>query len=100
MYIHPPRSPHFHSLSSKQGDQLCQVVLKTRTISPIKASKYSTTYQMHEQRGFFQGIDTCNVTNFGDFSFNSVLLEESESVSIANRPNVNSLLNPFNKVIF
>ena len=59
----------------------------------MKASKYSTTYQMHEQRGSFQGIDTCDVTNFGDFSFNSVFLDESESVSIANRPDVNSLLN-------
>ena len=59
----------------------------------MKTSKYSTTYQMHEQRGSFQGIDTCDVTNFGDFSFNSVFLDESESVSIANRPDVNSLLN-------
>ena len=49
MHIHLPRSPHGHALSSKQGDQLCQVINKTRTISPMKAAKYSNTYQMHEQ---------------------------------------------------
>ena len=47
---------------------------------------------MHEQRGSFQGIDTCDVTDFGDFSFCSVLLDESESRSIINRPDINSLL--------
>ena len=26
MYIHPPRSPHRHALSSKQGDQLSSCV--------------------------------------------------------------------------
>ena len=80
MYIHPPRSPHNHALSSKQGDKLCQVVNKTRTISPMKAAQYSNTYQMHEQRGSFQGVDTCDVTDIGDFSFTSVFLDESESL--------------------
>ena len=67
MYIHPPRSPHRHALSSKQGDQLCQVIHKTRTISPMKAAKYSNTYQMHEQRGNFNGIDTCSLTQYVNF---------------------------------
>ena len=47
---------------------------------------------MHEQRGSFQGIDTCDITDFGKFSFCSLLLDESESRSIANRPDINSLL--------
>ena len=68
LYIHPPRQPH-HTIPSQKGDQLCHAVIKPRLIKPMKASKYSNTYQMHEQRGSFQGIDTCNVTNFGDFSF-------------------------------
>ena len=47
---------------------------------------------MHEQRGSFQGIDTCDVTNFGDFGYCSKLLNESESRSIKHRPDINALL--------
>ena len=47
---------------------------------------------MHEQRGSFNGIDTCNVTNIGRFDFCSKLLDENESISIGNRPDINSLL--------
>ena len=39
---------------------------------------------MHEQRGSFQGIDTCNVCSVGDFSFPSIILDESESRTIIN----------------
>ena len=43
----------------------------------MKASKYFNTYQIHEQRVSFQGIDTCDVTIFGQFNYCSVLLDES-----------------------
>ena len=33
---------------------------------------------MHEQCGSFQGVDTCNVTKYGDFNYNPDLLHESE----------------------
>ena len=95
-YIHPPRQP-YHILPSAKGDQLCHVCIKPRTIKPMKASKYCTKFQMSEQRGSFQGVDTCSVTNFGDFSFTSVLLDESESRSIALRPDINALLMKFQK---
>ena len=91
LYIHPPRQPH-HIIPSHKGDQLCHAVIKPRLIRPMVASKFNITYQMHEQRGSFQGIDTCDITNFGDFSFCSVLLDESESRSIKYRPDINSLL--------
>ena len=58
----------------------------------MRASKYSNIYQMHEQRGSFQGIDTCDITDFGNFSYCSYLLDESESRSIMNRPDINSIL--------
>ena len=48
---------------------------------------------MHEQRGSFNGIDTCNINSYRKFNFNSKLLSEFESTSIINRPDVNSLLN-------
>ena len=47
---------------------------------------------MHEQRGLFQGIDTCSITQFGYFSFTSVILDESEGISIEMRPGINYLL--------
>ena len=63
----------------------------------MKASKYCTTYRVQEQRGTFQGIDTCNVTNFRDFSYCSRLLDESDSRSIKNRPDINVLLGNLEK---
>ena len=91
LYLHPPRQP-IHTLPSEQGDQLCHAVIKPRLIKPMKASSYCTTYQMHAMEGSFQGIDTCDVVNFGDFSFCSVLLHQSEILSIKHRPDINSLL--------
>lgn len=58
----------------------------------MKASKYCNIYQIHEQRGSFQGIDTCDITDFGNFSLCYLLLDESESRSIMNRPDINCLL--------
>ena len=92
MYIHPPRSPTHHNLCSKIGDQLSHAILKTRTISPLKVTKYSNTYQIHEQRGSFQGIDTCNVLEYGNFTTNSVFLAQLESYLIANWLDINALI--------
>lgn len=58
----------------------------------MKASKYSNTYQMHEQRGSFQGIDTCNVTTLADFAHESHLLRQFENLYVAQRPDIVSLL--------
>ena len=88
--LHPPRQP-FHILPSKQPDQLCHAVIKPRTIKPMKACKYSNSFQMHEQRGTFNGIDTCNVTSYGRFDFCSKILNKSEGRSIDNRPDKNPL---------
>ena len=93
-YIHPPNQP-FHILPSEKGDQLCHAVVKSRFIKPMRASKYSNIYQMQHQTGNFQGIDTCDIVNFGDFSYCSALLDESESRSLMKRPDINSLLDNF-----
>ena len=58
----------------------------------MKKSEYSDSYQMHEQRGTFNGIDTCNLTSFHNFSFRSKLLSEAESRAIINRHDINALL--------
>lgn len=89
--IHPPRQP-FHNLPSKYSDQLCHCCIKTRTVKPLKRKTYSNGYQMHEQRGTFNGVDTCNLTTYRQFGFRSKLLSDSESRSIIHRPDINSLL--------
>ena len=90
--IHPLQQP-FHILPSKCSDQLSHAVIQPRTVRPVKAALYSTSFQMHEQRGSFSGIDTCSISNTGDFSFSSRLLAESEARSIFLRPDINALLN-------
>jgi len=47
---------------------------------------------MHEQRGTFNGIDTCNVIDHGRFDQYSILRFEAEARSIFNRPDINVLL--------
>ena len=89
--IHPPRQPN-HILSSKYSDQLCHAVIKPRTISMSKAQKYSNTYQMHEQRGNFNGIDTCSLTQYRNFKLLSFLLQENELRSLKGRADINALL--------
>ena len=91
MMIHPPRQPR-GNLCSKYSDQLCHCVLRSRTIKPLQKRGYSTGYQMHEQRGTFNGIDTCNITSYRNFNIRSELLTDAESRSIINRPDINALL--------
>ena len=55
---------------------------------------------MSKQRGSFQGIETCSIKKFGDFSFTSVLLDESESRSTAMRPDINDLLSELQREIY
>ena len=52
---------------------------------------------MHEQRGSFQGVDTHDLRKYGDFCFCLVLLDESESRTIAYRPDINALLTKLKK---
>ena len=79
--IYTPCQPN-HILPSKSGNQLCHAVINAQTIRLIKASKFCTTFQIHEQQGFFQGVDTCDLRKYGDFSFCSILLDESETRTI------------------
>jgi len=90
LYIHPCRWKH--NLCSKCPDQLCQAVVNPRLLKPVKASKFSNTFQLFHQTGSFNGIDTCTATSFGKFDFTSHLLTEAEARSIANRPDINAHL--------
>ena len=63
----------------------------------MKAQKYSNTFQIHEQRGNFNGIDTYSITQFRNFKITYFLLQENESRSICDRPDINTLLDHFGK---
>ena len=89
--IHPCRQPD-HILPAKHADQIAHAIIQCRTIKPVKSTQYSTQYQMHEQRGTFNGIDTFGLTDFRRFDFTSKLSAESESRAIKNRPDINALL--------
>ena len=52
---------------------------------------------MKEQRGNFNGIDTCDITQYRNFKLLSYLLEENESRSLFGRPDINALLDQFVK---
>ena len=90
--FHPPRKRMAHIFPAPRSDQLCNAAIQSRTIKLMKATQYSTQFQMHEQRGTFCGIDTCSLTNFGRHDFTSFLLSRTESYTIAHRPDINSLL--------
>ena len=75
LYVHTLRQPN-HILPSKYSDQIYHAVIKPQTIKQMKAQKYSNNFQMQEQRGSFNGIDTCNVTQYLNFKLQSILLEE------------------------
>ena len=90
--LHTCRVP-FHICPAAHADQLSHCVVQSRLVKPMKASKYSTEFQMHEQKGTFNGIDTFSVTQFGKFNISSRLLAVSEARSIKNRPDINALLN-------
>jgi hypothetical protein len=58
--IHTCRSPG-HVLPQPYSDQLCHAVVQSRTVRPMQAKQYSTSFQMHEQRGcYFKVIQSNN----------------------------------------
>ena len=89
--IHPPQQPQ-NILSSKYPDQIFHEGIKPRTVSTSKSNKYSNTYKMHEQRGKFNGIDTCSITQYRKFKLLSYLLHENELRSLKRRAYINALL--------
>ena len=93
LFVHPPRLVFNNNLPSIYSDQLSHCSIQTQTIKPIARKYYSTAFEMHEQRANFKGIDTCNISTYCHFNFNSLLLSKFKVVSIVNQPDINTLLN-------
>ena len=96
LFIHPLRRPN-HVLPCKFSDQIYHAVIKPRTISQMKAQKCSNTFEIHEKKCNFNGIDTFSITQFRNFKITSFLLQGNESRSICGRPDINALLDEFVK---
>ena len=90
--IHTPRLPK-HILPSKYSDQLAHAVIQCRTVKPMRKTKYSTQFELFEQKGTFNGIDTFGLTDYQNMAIPSELLAHYESLSIYHRRDTNALLN-------
>ena len=88
--IHPCRWKH--NLASKRPDQLCQAVIRPRVVKPVQVSTYCSSFQMFQQNGTFNGLETASHTSFGHFDSTSKLSTEAEARSIANRSDINAHL--------
>ena len=86
-FVHTPRSPN-HILPSFCGDQICHAVLQPRSLKPMKASKYSDSFQIFEQRASFHGVDSSTLSQVGRYDIKSIILDQHEAVSICNRPDI------------
>jgi hypothetical protein len=91
LYCHPPRKPN-NILSSERSDQLCPCQAQPRTVGIMKASKYNTTMMMTSQQYTFSGADSFYLTSEPQFSSLSVMLMTHETLSIAKRNDINSLI--------
>ena len=80
------------NISSHLSDQLCHAVVKPRTVKTMKVGYNSTSYQMVEQRSSWKGPDTINVTTCGRSDHGSIILQEAEARSYANRTDMKSLI--------
>ena len=89
--FHPPRNP-FGTLPAPFGDQLAPEVVVPRTIKPMKASAYSNSYQMHDMRGYYGGVDTLSVADQGRFDYESVVARKYESLSLEGRKDIKGML--------
>ena len=89
--LHAPRKP-CHNLSALKSDQLSQCIIQQRTCQPIKAAKYNTIFMMSEQHASFNGVDSLTIRDEGSFTCQSSMLEYHETLSIANRPDINELV--------
>ena len=96
MMIHTPRLPK-HILPSKYSDQLAHAVIHSQTVRPMRKTKYSTQYQLYEQKGTFNGIDTFGLTDFHNMGISSELLAHYESLSIVYQKDTNALLAKLSK---
>jgi hypothetical protein len=90
-YIHVPTHP-VSTLPARFSDQLSPAVMQSRVKQPMRVQKYSISFQMHEMRGSFAGLDTLSLGRYQRFDFRSLLTLETESVALRCRKDVRGLV--------
>lgn len=90
-YIHVRTHP-VTTLPTRFADQLAPAVVQSRVIRPMRVQKYSISFQMHEMRGSFAGLDTLSLGRYRRFDFRSLLTLETESIALRGRKDVRGLL--------
>jgi hypothetical protein len=58
----------------------------------MQARAYSNSYQMHEMRGCYSGIDTLDVTDLGRYDVTSKLRNNNQRLTILGRKDIRGLL--------
>jgi len=94
LYLHLPRKP-YHNLSPTQSDQLSYCVLGPRTCQPQKTGQYCSGWRMYDQHASYSGIDSFNISEYGNFCQHSVMLREQEALTVSCRSDINQLLDQF-----
>ena len=90
-FLHLPKPP-LGPFPNVRGDRLAAAVTSPRNIKPVKCGAFSNTYQMHEMRGDFNGIDTLRVARAAKFDKNTNLQQRFESYAIAGRQDVRAMV--------
>ena len=94
LQLHIPRKPH-NNLSGERSDELCHAKLKPRGFVPMQPHSYSSSMCMMAQEASYAGINSCNITTEGGFRKTSIMLNESEILSIAARGDINQLVSNY-----
>jgi hypothetical protein len=81
-YIHVPVHP-CTTLPAKLSDQLLPAVMQSRVIHPMRVKNYSISFQMHEMRGSFAGLDTLSLGSNRRFDFHSLITMENEAIALS-----------------
>ena len=94
LQLHIPRKPN-NNLSSERSDDLCHAKVKPRGFVPMQANKFCSSMCMINQEASYAGVNSCNITTEGGFTRTSIMLLESESLSIAGRGDINQLVSNY-----
>jgi hypothetical protein len=84
-YVHVMMNPVNGLYASENGDQLSMAVVRSRIVKPMKAHKYTTTYQVVKALGGYNGIDTFDVRKVGCFNVISDILLRNECLTLNHR---------------
>ena len=76
LMIHHTRQPN-HIIPSRYLYQMCHSVINPGTITPSKSQPFPNNYQMHEQRGNLNGIDSCSIPQYHNVKLLSYILHEN-----------------------